>query len=131
MSATLDRVLQSAVDDGDVPLVVATAADARGVIYEGAAGPRRAGGADAVSVDDTMRLASMTKMITTVAALQLCEHGVVDLDAPVDRYCPEFPNVAVLDGFDGDTPRLRPPARRATVRELMTHTSGLAYWFWS
>ena len=39
--------------------------------------------------------------------------------------------VQVLEGFDGDTPRLRPPARPATVRNLITHTSGLGYWFWS
>jgi CubicO group peptidase (beta-lactamase class C family) len=37
----------------------------------------------------------------------------------------------VLAGFDGDTPKLRPPARRATVKNLVTHTSGLGYWFWS
>ena len=36
----------------------------------------------------------------------------------------------MLDGFDGDTPRLRPPASRATVRHLVTHTAGLGYWFW-
>jgi methyl acetate hydrolase len=37
----------------------------------------------------------------------------------------------VLTGFDGDTPQLRPPARQATVRNLVTHTAGLGYWFWS
>jgi CubicO group peptidase (beta-lactamase class C family) len=37
----------------------------------------------------------------------------------------------VLAGFDGDTPKLRTPARQATVRNLVTHTSGLGYWFWS
>ena len=37
----------------------------------------------------------------------------------------------MLEGFDGDKPRLRAPASRATVRHLVTHTSGLAYWFWN
>jgi CubicO group peptidase (beta-lactamase class C family) len=131
MSAEVDRVLRDAVAQGDVPMVVGMAADEGGVIYEGAAGPRRVDGAGGVTPDDVFRIASMTKMVTTVAALQLVDHGTVDLDAPVDSYCPEFGTVAVLDGFDGDTPRLRPPSRRATVRDLMTHTSGLAYWFWS
>ncbi len=59
------------------------------------------------------------------------EKGTLDLDAPVDTYRPEFADLQVLEGFDGDTPRLRPPASRATVRQLITHTSGLGYWFWN
>jgi len=47
----------------------------------------------------------------------------------VDTYRPEFADLQVLEGFDGDTPVLRPPATRATVRQLMSHTTGLAYWF--
>jgi len=82
-------------------------------------------------VDTLFRIMSMTKMPCTVAALQQVEQGKLDLDAPVTEYCPEFAEVQVLDGFDGDTPRLRSPARPATVRNLVTHTSGLGYWFWS
>jgi len=59
------------------------------------------------------------------------EQGHIDLDAPVADYCPEFAQIQVLTGFDGDTPRLRPPARQATVKNLFTHTSGLSYWFFS
>jgi methyl acetate hydrolase len=70
-------------------------------------------------------------MPATVAALQQVEKGTLDLQAPVADYCPEFAEVQVLAGFDGETPRLRPPARQATVRNLITHTSGLGYWFWS
>jgi methyl acetate hydrolase len=66
-----------------------------------------------------------------VAALQQVEKGTLDLQAPVADYCPEFAEVQVLAGFDGETPRLRPPARQATVRNLITHTSGPGYWFWS
>jgi hypothetical protein len=53
---------------------------------------------------------SMTKLIATAVALQLVEQGKLDLDAPVKRYCPDFGELQVLEGFDGDTPRLRPPA---------------------
>ncbi len=129
--SSIDRVLQDAVAAGAVPQVVAMAADRDGVIYEGAAGPRAAGSDDQVSPDTHFRIMSMTKMVATVAALQQVEQGNLDLDAPIDSYCPTFADVQVLDGFDGDTPRLRPPASRATVKHLMTHTTGLGYWFWS
>lgn len=131
MSSRIDEVLQSAVAAGVVPNVVATAADRNGVIYEGAAGPRAVGQDDAVTADSVFRIASMTKMVATTAALQLVERGNLDLDAPVEQYCRQFADVQVLDGFDGDTPRLRAPASKATVKNLVTHTSGLSYWFWN
>ena len=129
--SAIDRVLQAAVESGGVPHVAAIAADRDGVIYAGAAGPRAVGDSDPVSTDSIFRIMSMTKMPCTVVALQQVEQGNLSLDAPVAEYCPEFADVQVLDGFDGDTPRLRPPARQATVRNLITHTSGLGYWFWS
>ena len=129
--SAIDKVLQDAVDSGGVPHVAAIAADRDGVIYSGAAGPRAVGESDPVSVDSLFRIMSMTKMPATVAALQQVEQGNLDLDAPVASYCPEFAEIGVLEGFDGDTPRLRPPARQATVKNLVTHTSGLGYWFFS
>ena len=130
MSEAIDKVLAGAVADGAVPHVAAIAADADGLIYEGAFGPRKLGQPEPVSTDGTeFPLMSMTKIVATVAALQLAEQGSLDLDAPVDEYRPEFADVQVLDGFDGDKPRLRQPASRATVRQLITHTSGLGYWF--
>ena len=128
---SVDEVLQAAVDAGAVPNVAAIAADRNGVIYEGAAGPRVAGEREPVTVDTHFRIMSMTKMVATVAALQLMEEGKLDLDAPVEEYRPEFGDLQVLEGFDGDTPRLRPPASKATVRQLITHTSGVSYWFWN
>jgi methyl acetate hydrolase len=129
--AAIDRVLKDAVDAGAVPHVAAIAADAEGVFYEAGFGPRVAGQDGEVTASTEFAIMSMTKMVVTVAALQLVEQGSLDLDAPVDTYRPEFAEVKVLDGFDGDTPRLRAPASRATVRHLITHTSGLAYWFWN
>jgi methyl acetate hydrolase len=126
--ALIDQALQKAVESGAVPQVAAIAADADSVFYEGGFGARAPGGEE-VTPDTEFAIMSMTKMVVTVAALQLVEQGRLDLDAPVDAYRPEFAQVQVLDGFDGDTPRLRPPASRATVRNLVTHTSGLGYWF--
>jgi len=128
---SIDEVLEDAVRSRAVPNVAAIAADREGIVYEGAAGPRVAGEGDQVTVDTHFRIMSMTKMVATVAALQLMERGALDFDAPVAQYCPEFGELQVLDGFDGDTPRLRPPASQATVKQLVTHTSGASYWFWN
>jgi CubicO group peptidase (beta-lactamase class C family) len=112
--------------------VAAIAADRDGIIYEGGAGVRIAGESDdPVGTSTQFRIMSMTKMVATTAALQQLERGQLDLDAPVEDYRPEFAELQVLEGFDGDTPRLRPPASKATVRQLVTHTSGLGYWFWN
>lgn len=131
MSSTIDKVLQDAVDSGAVPSVAAIAADRNGVIYEGSAGAKVAGGSEPIGVDTHFRIMSMTKIVATVAALQQVEKGNLELDAPVDTYRPEFADLQVLEGFDGDTPKLRPAGARATVRQLITHTAGLGYWFWN
>lgn len=131
-SAAIDAVLTAAVERGAVPHVAAIAADADGVFYEGGAGVRIAGESeDPVTTSTQFRIMSMTKMVATTTALQQRERGELDFDAPVEEYVPEFADVQVLDGWDGDTPRLRAPASKATVHQLVTHTSGLGYWFWN
>jgi methyl acetate hydrolase len=128
----IDEVLRGAVQDGAVPHVAAIVANADGVLYEGGAGPRIVGEAEeTVTTSTQFAIMSMTKILCTAAALQQVERGELDLDAPVEDYRPAFAELEVLDGFDGDTPRMRPPASKATVRHLVTHTSGLAYWFWN
>jgi methyl acetate hydrolase len=132
MSSAVDQVLEKAVASGAVPNVAAIAADREGVIYEGAAGPRVAGdGGDPMTVDTHFRIMSMTKMVVTAVALQQSERGELDLEAPVEDYRPEFADCQVLEGFDGETPRLRPPRTKATVKHLITHTAGASYWFWN
>lgn len=128
-TGALDRVLTAAVERGAVPHIAAVAADRDGVIYEGGAGPRTVGESGTVDGGTQFRIMSMTKMVATTAALQLREAGTLDFDTPVADILPEFADVQVLDGFDGDTPRLRAPRTPATVRNLVTHTSGLGYWF--
>src|SRR4029079_3880469 len=126
---SIDEVLRVAVERGDVPNVVAIAADRDGVIYRAAPRARPPDSNDPISPDTHFRIMSMTKMVATVAALQLVEKGRLSLDPPVDSHRPATGDVQVLEGFDGDTPRLRVPASRATVKQLVTHTTGLGYWF--
>lgn len=125
----LDRVLQQAVEERALPGVVAVVGDRDGALYESAFGVLNVDGHEPVRTDTMFAIMSMTKAFTSVSALQLIEHGSIELDQPVADILPAFDELQVLDGFDGDTPRLRPPARRATIRHLLTHTSGLGYSF--
>ncbi|HEX3688866.1 MAG TPA: serine hydrolase domain-containing protein [Solirubrobacteraceae bacterium] len=127
----IDAVLAEAVASGAVPNVVAVAADRDGVIYEGAAGPRAPGEDTAVHGDTPVRIMSMTKPVVTVAALQLAEQRKLDIDAPVEEYCPEFAAIGLLERIEDGRAVLRAPSSKVTVKQLITHTSGLGYWFWN
>jgi methyl acetate hydrolase len=130
-SQAIDAVLADAVSSGAVPNVVAVAADRDGVTYEGGAGPRSPGEDATVDVDTPLRIMSMTKPVVTVAALHLAEQRKLDIDAPVEEYCPEFTALGLLERIEDGRPVLRAPARKVTVKQLITHTSGLGYWFWN
>jgi CubicO group peptidase (beta-lactamase class C family) len=75
--------------------------------------------------DTIFRIASMTKPITSVAALMLVEAGKLRLDDPVSRYIPEFGDVEVFDRVEDGRVVLAPLARPITVHHLFTHTSGI------
>ncbi len=128
----IDAVLEKAVAAGDVVGVVALAADADGVIYRGAAGVRGRGDPAPMAEDSVFWLASMTKAVTSVAAMQLVEEGMLALDAPIAPILPELADRPVLDGFDdAGRPRLRPAKRPITLRHLLTHTAGFGYDTWN
>jgi CubicO group peptidase (beta-lactamase class C family) len=126
--SSIDELFANAVAAGAHIGGVAIAATADGVIHEAGFGTMTAGG-EPVPADTPFRIASMTKALTTTAGLQLVEQGRVDLDAEVASIVPAFGELQVLDGFDGDEPRLRAPASRATVRQLLNHTAGCGYSF--
>lgn len=127
----LDAQLQDAVDAGAVPGIALVVSTPDGVAYEGGAGRLRADepASAPVGPDTMFRLASMTKAMATVAALQLVEQERLRLDVPVATILPEFAELQVLDGWDGEAPRLRAPSRPPTIQDLLTHTSGLGYFF--
>ena len=125
----IDDLLNEAAAAGDVPGAAAAVLDRDGVIYQGVGGRVRVDGDAEVTPNTIFWLASMTKALVAVGALQLVERGRLDLDAEVASIVPEFGELQVLEGYDGDEPRLRPPASRATVRQLLTHTSGVGYLF--
>ncbi len=100
------------VAEGHVPCVVGVLADRSGVVFEGAAGFRHTGRDEPATVDTVFRIASMTKLMTSVAVLQLVERGQLDLDAEVASLVPQFGTLQVLDGFRGDEPRAAAAAGR-------------------
>jgi CubicO group peptidase (beta-lactamase class C family) len=110
---------------------VALAATPDGIFYEGIFGSRRLRDGPAMTRDTVFRVASMVKLITSVAALQLVEQNKLSLDAPVPDIAPAVASPQVLEGFDAKgLPRLRPAKRPITLRHLLTHTSGFAYRLW-
>ncbi len=128
----IDRLLQQAVLDGRIPGVVAYAADDRGVIYEGAFGQLAIDSSTNMPLDALFWLASMTKPITAVAALQLVESNRLQLDSALADIIPELSFTKVLEGFsESGDPRLRDPKQPITLRHLLTHTSGFTYDMWN
>jgi methyl acetate hydrolase len=127
-----DEALERAVQAGEVAGVVALAADDKGMVYEGAYGKREVGGEADMSLDTVFWIASMTKAITSVAAMQLVEQGKLTLDEPLGTLLPELAEPRVLEGFDDQgAPRLRPARRPITLRLLLTHTAGFTYDIWN
>jgi methyl acetate hydrolase len=128
----IDHLLREAVKRGDVPGVAAMATTDEQTVYEGAFGVRRQGGNDAMTVDSVVAIASMTKALTSTAALQLVEQGRLELDTPAAHVVPALGDVGVLTGFDAQgKPLLRPPKRPITLRHLLTHSAGFSYEIWN
>jgi len=131
LTANLDSMFGEAIKRRSVPGLAAGVTTGASAIYQGAFGERTLGSGDPMSMHTVVAIASMTKPITAVAAMQLVERGLLDLDAPASIYAPYFADVQVLQGFDQlGQPRLRAPARPVTLRHLMTHTAGFVNEIW-
>jgi methyl acetate hydrolase len=127
----VDQVLKAATDRGDVPGVVAMATTREGPFYQGAFGRRALPDGAAMTVDTVFWIASMTKAITSAAAMRLVEQGKLSLDLPIADVLPELAAPQVLEGFDpGGEPKLRAARRPITLRQLITHTAGFVYDIW-
>jgi CubicO group peptidase (beta-lactamase class C family) len=126
---TLDQILSDAVATQSAPFLVAMVGNSQGITYSGAAG-QAAPGLQA-DEDTVFRIFSMTKAVGAVAAMIMIDRGKLSLDTPVGDILPAWNDLQVLEGFNGDTPILRAPKTRATVRHLATHTSGMEYEFWN
>ncbi|OCK60161.1 hypothetical protein LMTR3_19255 [Bradyrhizobium sp. LMTR 3] len=94
-------------------------------VYSRSVGVREVGSTAPIGANDMFRVASMTKAVTSVAAMILVEQGKIGLDDPVSQFLPEFAKLRVRGPDGAEGPANRPP----TIRELLTHTAGLSYNF--
>jgi CubicO group peptidase (beta-lactamase class C family) len=121
MTSALQDLLERHVAGGTVPGVVASLGTAELEIV--AAGAMSVRGAP-MRADAIMRVQSMTKAVTTVAALRLVEAGRLRLDEPVERWLPELADRQVLTSPTADLADTTPAVRAITLRHLLTSTSG-------
>jgi methyl acetate hydrolase len=133
MEARLNEAFKAAVDAKKVPGVSAIVLDRSGhVIYKGVFGTTNIDDTSAPPVTETTptTMWSCTKLVATVAALQLMEQGKFQLDDLVEKFVPKIQKLQVLDGFDEKgEPKYRAPKNKPTILHLMTHTAGLSYDF--
>ena len=131
--AQIDQVLRQKCDAGEIPGVVAMAADGNEVTYHGAFGKRDLAKDDAMTTDSVFWIASMTKAITSAAGMQLVEQGKLSLDAADRRAAARTRRrrrcwkASTPQG----EPKLRPAKSPITLRHLLTHTAGFAYDMWN
>ncbi|MDT0685870.1 serine hydrolase domain-containing protein [Autumnicola psychrophila] len=124
----ISEMIQSSIDENQIPGAVALIAKDGKIIYLKAFGKANAEGKE-LEKDAVFRIASQTKAITSTAVMMLWEEGKFQLDDPVSKYIPEFENPQVLESFnEADSSYTTKPAdKEITIRHLLTHTSGLGY----
>lgn len=127
--ARVDQWIETLVRDQKVPGAVVMLVRDGQVAYHKAWGVRDLGTGAALKPDDIFRIASQTKAITSLAVMMLWEEGRFSLDDPIATYLPAFAKQTVLTKFNpaDSTYESRPARRRITIRQLLTHTSGLDY----
>lgn len=128
MQTTAARVVAAILDEavrrGDVAGASLGAVDRQGNVFvQETAGVRALGGDEKLTLDTIFPMFSLTKLVTSIAALQLVEQGKLTLDEPLESVLPELARVRVLEE-DGT---LREPTVKITLRMLLAHTSGFSY----
>jgi CubicO group peptidase (beta-lactamase class C family) len=129
--AAVGPMLQGVVDAGDLSGMVTLVWRDGEIVQLNAIGRRDIENNRPMERDTLFRIASMTKPITSVAAMMLMEEGKLRLDDPITKWMPEFANMRVLRSPNGAIDDTVPSPRDITVEDLMTHRSGLAYGFTS
>ena len=125
----IDKMIQQSIDSGWIAGAVGFIARDGKIVYGRSFGVSDNESKSPMQTDNIFRIASQTKAITSVAVMTLFEQGKFLLDDPISKYIPEFANPKVLDLFnEKDTSYTTVPAKReVTIRDLLTHTSGIDY----
>jgi CubicO group peptidase (beta-lactamase class C family) len=127
--ARIDKMIQQGIDSGWIAGAVGFIARDSKIIYDKSFGVSDISSKMPLKTDDIFRIASQTKAITSVAVMTLFEEGKFLLDDPISKFIPEFANPTIIEKFNGnDTTYTTTPGRREiTIRDLLTHTSGIDY----
>lgn len=127
--ARIEQMFEEAVKNGDIPGVVTLIARDGKIVSWKAWGMSDNAQSRELKRDDIFRIASQSKAITATAVMMLWEEGKFRLDDPISKYIPEFKNQQVLQTFDAadSTWTGEPADSEITIRQLLTHTSGLGY----
>ena len=125
----IDTLISSSIDSGWIAGAVGFIARDGKIVYCKSFGYKDLDAKTPMKTDDIFRIASQSKAITSLAAMILFDEGKLLLDDPVSKYVPEFAHPVVLDKFNpADTTYTTIPANREiTIRDLLTHTSGIDY----
>ena len=125
----IDGMVKQYIDEGKLNGATALIARNGKIVYYRGFGYADKENNKAMKRDAIFRIASQTKAITSVAVMMLYEEGKILLDDPVSRYIHSFKNQQVLDKYnEKDTTYTTVPAKReVTIRDLLTHTSGIGY----
>lgn len=125
--AEIRPALQAFVDSGELPGIVTLTSRGGEIVQADAIGWRDIEARLPMQADTLFRVASMSKPITSVAALMLIEEGRMALDDPVACWIPELADLRVLRDAAGPLGDTEPARRGITVEDLFTHRSGIAY----
>ena len=125
----IDAMLAKAVTDADVPGIVALIARNGKIVFHKAYGMADNPTDQDMKIDAIFRIASQTKAITSTAVMMLWEEGKFKLEHPISKYIPEFGKAQILDTFNeqDSTYTTKPAEDQITIRDLITHTSGIGY----
>lgn len=127
--ARMDNIFQQAIANKEVPGVAAIVIRNGKIVYYKSFGMADNAANRSLKKDDIFRIASMSKAITSTAVMMLWEEGKFQLDDPISKYIPEFRNPTLISSFSfKDTSYTTEPAKsEITIRQLITHTSGIGY----
>jgi CubicO group peptidase (beta-lactamase class C family) len=129
--AEIRPALQAYVDSGELAGIVTLASRGGEIVHAEAIGWRDIETKAPMRADTLFRIASMSKPVTSVAALMLMEQGKIALTDPISRWIPELAHPRVLRDPAGPLDDTVPARREITVEDLLTHRSGIAYAFFS
>jgi CubicO group peptidase (beta-lactamase class C family) len=127
--ARIDNMLRQSIEKNQIPGAVALIARNGKIVYYKSFGMAENETKRNLKRDDIFRIASQSKAITATAVMMLWEEGKFSLDDPISKYIPEFKNAQILDSLNKiDTTYFTSPAKKEiTIRQLLTHTSGIGY----